>query len=91
MQQTELTEFENKKVQHEIKRMAKAINLAFYGRTDIFKGFYALLTARAFIRRYFAEDVTDPIEFKEVRVCLNKVLSEFMQEVFSAEMGAKNE
>lgn len=83
--QTQLTELENKRVEKEIKRMRKAINLSFYGRTDIFKGFYALLTARTFIRRYFAEDVNDATEYREVRICLNKILSEFMQEVFLME------
>lgn len=79
-----MTEIEQKKVKNTIRRMAKALYFAFRGENDIFIGFYALMTAQMLICQYF-EDCDDESEFKNIKRCLLKNLSEFTKAVYGTE------
>ena len=87
----QLTEIEEKRVKNTIRRMAKVLMFAFANKTDIYIGFYALMTAQLLICRYFDEDCTNEDEFKNIKRCLLKNLSDFTKTIYAQEYkGGKN-
>lgn len=87
-----LNDLQEMKVKSIIRKMSKVLQFAFRGRTDVFIGFYALMTAQLFIQRYFEEDCESFEEFKALKTCLLKNLSEFQKSIFLVEFkGGRNE
>ena len=78
----QINDLEEQKIKNTIRRMNKVLSFAFAGKSDLYIGFYALLTSKYLISRYFDEDCKDKDEFKNIRKCLVKVLSEYSQMVF---------
>ena len=85
----QLTEIEQKKVKNTIRRMAKVLQFAFSDKTDIFVGFYALMTAQMLICRYFDEDCKNEDDFKNVKRCLLKNLSDFTKTMYGTQFKGK--
>lgn len=79
----QLTEIEEKRVKNTIRRMARVLMFAFANKTDIYIGFYALMIAQMLICRYFDEDCKDEIEFKNIKRCLLKNLSDFTKVMYA--------
>jgi len=87
----QLNDFEQLKVKNTIRRMVKVLMFAFGNETDIFVGFYALMTAQVLICRYFGEDCHDENEFINVKKCLLKNLSDFTKTMYAQEFkGGQN-
>lgn len=78
----QLNDFEQRKVKNTIRRMSKVLQFAFRGKSDLYIGFYALMTAQLLLKRYFDEECNDPTEFKKVKPCILKNLSEFTKSIF---------
>jgi hypothetical protein len=85
----QLTDIEARKVKNTIRRMAKVLSFAFSDKTDIYVGFYALMTAQMLICRYFDEDCKDEVEFKNVKRCLLKNLSDFTKTMYGTQFKGK--
>lgn len=81
--QTGLTEFQEQQVKKVMRRMAKALSFAFAGKSDIYIGFYALLTAQTFISRYFDEDCASKEEFTQIKKSLIANISQFQKNLFA--------
>ena len=80
MQQTELTEFENKKVKKEILKMISATELSFSTKNDMQKTIYLLLSSKIYLKKYLNEvDVQEKVLAK---IVMQKQLSQYMKEVF---------
>ena len=77
-----LTELDEKRIKNTIRRMAKVLCFAFPNKSDIYVGFYALMTAQNLIKRYFDEDCTDASEFKHLRACLINNVSEMQKQLY---------
>lgn len=87
----QLNDLEQVKVKSTIRRMAKVLTFAFGNKTDIFIGFYALMTAQMLICRYFDEDCKNEDEFKNVKRCLLKNLSDFTKTMYAQQFkGGQN-
>lgn len=85
----QLNDLEEKKVKNTIRRMAKVLQFAFNGKSDLYIGFYALMTAQMLLKRYFDEDCTDAAEFKSVKACILNNLSEFTKTIFKMQFTKK--
>lgn len=85
----ELNSFEEKKVKNTIRRMSKVLQFTFRGKNDLYIGFYALMTAQLMLKRYFDEDCNDPAEFRSVKPCILKNLSEFTKTIYGIEFKKK--
>lgn len=85
----QLNNLEEKKVKNTIRRMSKVLQFAFRGKSDLYIGFYALMTAQLMLKRYFDEDCNDPTEFKNVKACILKNLSEFTKTFFQMQFTKK--
>ena len=71
----QLNDLEEKRVKNTIRRIATALRFLFNDKSDLYIGFYALLTASFLIKRYFEEDCESYQEFKNVKPCvLNSLL-----------------
>lgn len=77
-----LTEIDEKRIKNTIRRMAKVLMFAFPNKSDIYIGFYALLTAQNLIKRFFEEDCDNASEFKHLRACLINQISEMQKELY---------
>lgn len=87
----QLNDLEQKRVKNTIRRMAKVLMFAFSGKTDIYIGFYALMTAQMLICRYFDEDCKNEDEFKNIKRCLLKNLSDFTKTMYAQQFkGGQN-
>jgi len=76
---------EQMKVKNIIRNMAKVLSFGFQGHSDLFIGFYALMTAQMFIMRYFDEECADETEFKNIKRCILKNLSDFTKTMYAQE------
>lgn len=79
----QLNDFEQIKIKNTIRRMVKVLRFAFCNKTDIFIGFFALMTAQTLICRYFDEDCENEDEFKNIKCCLLKNLSDFTKTMYA--------
>ncbi len=77
----QLTDIEAK-IKNTIRKMAKVLSFAFSNKTDLYIGFYALMTAEMLLKRYFDEDCNNEIEFKNVKCCILKNLSDFTKKLY---------
>ena len=85
----QLNDLEEKRVKNTIRRIATALRFLFNDKSDLYIGFYALLTAQLMLRLYFYEDCNDPTEFKNVKACILKNLSEFTKTFFQMQFVKK--
>ncbi len=81
----QLNDMEQMKVKNIIRNMAKVLSFGFQGHSDLFIGFYALMTAQMFIMRYFDEECADETEFKNIKRCILKNLSDFTKTMYAQE------
>ena len=79
----QLTDLEQRIIKNTVKKFAKVLMLAFPDKTFIYIGYYAFLTAQAFIERYFAEEVQDEDEFRNIKRCLLNDLSEYTKSMYA--------
>lgn len=84
-----LNDLEEKRVKNVIRRMAKVLQFAFQGKSDLYIGFYALLTARLLIKRYFEEDCVSYQEFKNIKPCVLNSLSELTKTIYEMQFVKK--
>lgn len=81
----QINDFDEKRIKNTIRKMQKCLSFAFPDKTDLYIGFYALMTSKYLISRYFDEDCATKDEFQNVRKCLIKDLSEYSKMIFSKE------
>jgi CRISPR/Cas system CMR subunit Cmr4 (Cas7 group RAMP superfamily) len=79
----QLNDMEQAKIRNTIRKFSKALIFAFPDKTDIYIGYFALMTAQMFINRYFDEDVATETEFKNIKRCLLADISEFTKNLYS--------
>ena len=84
-----LSELEEKIIKKTMLKTAKVLLLAFRDKSDIFIGFYALLTAQTFINQFF-DGCESETEFKEIKCCLLRNLSEFQKKIYAVEFKGGN-
>lgn len=80
-----LNDLEEMRVKSIIRKMSKVLQFAFKGKTDVFIGFYALMTSQLLIKRFFDEDCASFEEFKALKTCLLKNMSDFQKSIFLME------
>lgn len=85
----QLNDLEEKRVKNAIRRMAKVLRFAFSGKSELYIGFYALLTASFLIKRYFEEDCGSYQEFKNVKPCVLNSLSELTKTIYEVQFVKK--
>jgi len=85
----QLNDLQQKQVKNVIRRMQKVLHFAFRGENDIFIGFYALMTAEMLIKQYFDDICEDEVEFKNVKRCLLKNLSDFTKTMYGTQLKGK--
>lgn len=85
----QLNDLEEKRVKNTIRRMATALRFLFNDKSDLYIGFYALLTARFLIKRYFEEDCESYQEFKNVKPCVLNSLSELTKTIYEVQFVKK--
>lgn len=81
----QLTDSEKKQIKSTIRRMQKVLSFAFPDRSNIYIGYYALMTSKYLVSQYFDEDCTNAEEFKAIRKCIVNDLSEYTKTIFSKE------
>ena len=81
----QINDMDEKRIKNTIRRMQKVLAFAFPDKTDLYIGFYALMTSKYLISRYFDNDCETKDEFQHVRKCLVKDLSEYTKMIFSKE------
>lgn len=87
----ELNDIEIMQMKKIICRMGQVLTFAFADKSQIFIGFYALLTAQMIIQQYFDEECSDIEEFKTVQKSLLKNESDFIQSLYKLEFkGGEN-
>lgn len=79
----QLNDIDKIRMQNVMRKLAKVLRFAFSGKSDIYIGFYALLTAQAMILSYMKEDCRNKEDFKQIKINLIKTLTEFQKEVFA--------
>ncbi len=85
----QLNDLEQRKIKNTIRRMSKVLQFAFRGKSDLYIGFYALLTASFLIKRYFEEDCESYQEFKNVKPCVLNSLSELTKTIYEVQFVKK--
>lgn len=86
----QLNDLEQKKIVNTIRKMSKILRFAYPDKTDIFIGFYALMTAQAYILRYFDEDCASEEEFKNMKRNILKQLSDFTKTMYAQDYKGGN-
>lgn len=85
----QLNDLEEKRVKNTIRRIATALRFLFNDKSDLYIGFYALLTASFLIKRYFEEDCESYQEFKNVKPCVLNSLSELTKTIYEVQFVKK--
>lgn len=85
----QLNDLEEKRVKNTIHRIATALRFLFNDKSDLYIGFYALLTASFLIKRYFEEDRESYQEFKNVKPCVLNSLSELTKTIYEVQFVKK--
>lgn len=85
----QLNNLEEKRVKNTIRRIATALRFLFNDKSDLYIGFYALLTASFLIKRYFEEDCESYQEFKNVKPCVLNSLSELTKTIYEVQFVKK--
>ena len=85
----QLNDLEEKRVKNTIRRMATALRFLFNDKSDLYIGFYALLTASFLIKRYFEEDCESYQEFKNAKPCVLNSLSELTKTIYEVQFVKK--
>lgn len=78
----QLNDFDEMKIKNTICKFQKVLSLAFPDKTDLYIGYYALMTSKYLINRYFDEDCDNETDFKHLRKCLVKDLSQYSKYSF---------
>ena len=85
----QLNDLEEKRFKNTIRRIATALRFLFNDKSDLYIGFYALLTASFLIKRYFEEDCESYQEFKNVKPCVLNSLSELTKTIYEVQFVKK--
>ena len=85
----QLNDLEEKRVKNTIRRIATALRFLFNDKSDLYIGFYALLTASFLIKRYFEEDCESYQAFKTVKPCVLNSLSELTKTIYEVQFVKK--
>lgn len=85
----QLNDLEEKRVKNTIRRIATALRFLFNDKSDLYIGFYALLTASFLIKKYFEEDCESYQEFKNVKPCVLNSLSELTKTIYEVQFVKK--
>lgn len=85
----QLNDLEEKRVKNTIRRIATALRFLFNDKSDLYIGFYALLTASFLIKRYFEEDCESYQEFKNIKPCVLNSLSELTKTIYEVQFVKK--
>lgn len=85
----QLNDLEEKRVKNTIRRIATALRFLFNDKSDLYIGFYALLTASFLIKRYFEEDCESYQEFKNFKPCVLNSLSKLTKTIYEVQFVKK--
>lgn len=85
----ELNDLEEKKVKNTIRRVAKVLRFAFNGKSDLYIGTYALLTAQTLFMSWLDNDCPNSQEHKTAKSNILRILSEFTKSIFQMQFKKK--
>ncbi len=85
----ELNDLEERKVKNTIRRVAKVLRFAFRGKSDLYIGTYALLTAQTLFMSWLDNDCKTPQDYKTAKSNMLRILSEFTKSIFQMQFTKK--
>lgn len=85
----ELNDFEQRRLKNTIRRTAKVLRIAFAGKSDLYIGTYALLTAQTLLTSHFNNECRNEKEHKIVKSNVLRVLSDFTKSIFQMQYKKK--
>lgn len=84
-----LNDLEERKVKNTIRRVAKVLRFAFNGKSDLYIGTYALLTAQTLFMSWLDNDCLTLQEHKIAKSNMLRILSEFTKTIFKMQFTKK--